>query len=176
MNKVMLVGRLTKDVEIRGEDDKAFARFSVACQRPFKSKDSDTYEADFPNCKAFGKTAEFIAKYFGKGDHIGITGRIETGSYENKDGDTVYYTEVVAENAEFVSSKKDKDDSDTPRKSSKKKPVYDDDDDDYEPPKKKRRPAPDDDDDDDDDDEEYERPKKKRKSEPEDADDDLYPF
>lgn len=188
MNKAVLVGRLTRDVETRGEGDKALAMFSVACQRPFKNKETGEYEADFIDCKAWGKTAEFISEWFGKGDPIGIFGRIEKSNYTNKNGDTVYATNVIVESAEFVGSKKDKDDDNTPKKAKKKKPVYDDDDEECERPKKKRRPDPDDEDEDeeyespkkkrrpapdDDDDEDYERPKKKRRAE--DADDD-YPF
>lgn len=122
MNKVILVGRLTKDVEIRTSGENVFSRFSVAANRPFKNKDGE-YDADFPNCVAFGKTAEFIEKYFRKGDMIGLTGRIQTGSYTNKDGVTVYTTEVAVETAEFVSSKKDSGDesASSASKSSSKK-------------------------------------------------------
>ncbi len=149
MNKVALVGRLTKDVELRGKEKKAFAKFTVAVNRPFKNENGD-YDADFISCTAFGKTAEFVEEWFSKGDPIGITGRIQTGSYESKNGDTVYTTDVVVDSAEFVCSKKDSD---------SKKPDR---------PKKYR---------DDDNDEEYERPKKKRKPQPEDEDeDDDYPF
>lgn len=138
MNKVILVGRLTKDVEIRTSNENAFARFSVAVNRPFKNKDGE-YDADFPNCVAFGKTAEFIEKYFHKGDMIGLTGRIQTGSYTNKDGATVYTTEVAVETAEFVSSKKDSGEGNinpsaktSSKKSYKKEePEYEESDDDY---------------------------------------------
>lgn len=162
MNKVALVGRLTKDAEVRGEGKKAFAKFTVAVNRPFKNENGD-YDADFINCTAFGSTAEFIENWFSKGDPIGITGRIQTGSYENKEGVKVYTTDVVVEGAEFVGSKNDE-----KKPKSKKRNDYDDDDD-YERPKKKRRA---------DDDEDYEKPKKKRKPEPddEDVDDSDYPF
>lgn len=107
MNKAILVGRLTRDPEIRytqGENASAIARFSVAVNRRFKNAEGN-YDADFINCVAFGKTAEFIEKYFKKGMAIGITGRIQTGSYTNKDNVKVYTTDVVVEEAEFVESK-----------------------------------------------------------------------
>jgi single-strand DNA-binding protein len=106
MNKVNLVARLVKDPEVRytqGENATAIARFSVAVDRKFK-RDGEP-EADFPNIVAFGKTAEFIEKYFSKGMKIGIVGRLQTGKYQNKDGQTVYTTDVVAEEVEFVESK-----------------------------------------------------------------------
>lgn len=107
MNKVELVGRLTRDPEIRytqGENASAIARFSVAVNRRFKNAEGN-YEADFINCIAFGKNAEFIEKYFTKGMAIGLSGRIQTGSYTNKDGQKVYTTDVVVEETEFVESK-----------------------------------------------------------------------
>lgn len=107
MNKVELVGRLTRDPEIRytqGENANAIARFCIAANRRFKNTDGN-YEADFINCVAFGKSAEFVEKYFNKGMAIGITGRIQTGSYTNKDGVKVYTTDVVVEEVEFVESK-----------------------------------------------------------------------
>ena len=107
MNKVQLVGRLTRDPEIRysqGENATATARFSVAVNRRFKNSDGN-YDADFINCVAFGKSAEFVEKYFKKGMAIGLTGRIQTGSYTNKDGQKVYTTDVVVEETEFVESK-----------------------------------------------------------------------
>lgn len=107
MNKVELVGRLTRDPEVRytqGENASAIARFSVAVNRRFKNNEGN-YDADFINCVAFGKSAEFIEKYFKKGMAIGISGRIQTGNYTNKDGVKVYTTDVVVEEAEFVESK-----------------------------------------------------------------------
>ena len=107
MNKVQLVGRLTRDPEIRysqGENATATARFSVAVNRRFKNSEGN-YDADFINCIAFGKSAEFVEKYFKKGMAIGLTGRIQTGSYTNKDGQKVYTTDVVVEETEFVESK-----------------------------------------------------------------------
>ena len=107
MNKCTLVGRLTKDPEIRysqSENATATARFSVAVNGRFKNAEGN-YDADFINCVAFGKTAEFLEKYFKKGMAIGLTGHIQTGSYTNKDGQKVYTTDVVVEETEFVESK-----------------------------------------------------------------------
>jgi len=118
MNKVSIVGRLTRDPEIRysqGENASAIARFSVAVNRKFKNSEGN-YEADFINCVAFGKSGEFIEKYFQKGMAIGLTGRIQTGSYTNKDGVKVYTTDIVAEEIEFVESKSNGEGSSTPRR------------------------------------------------------------
>ena len=104
MNSVNLVGRLTRDVEIRYTDGGAsISRFGIAVDRRFKTEGQPS--ADFINCVALGKTAEFVEKYFSKGQRIGLTGRIQTGSYTNKDGQKVYTTDVIAENCEFVESK-----------------------------------------------------------------------
>lgn len=107
MNKVVLMGRLTKDPEVRystGENATAIARFTVAVNRRFKNAEGN-YEADFINCVAFGKSAEFIEKYFAKGSMIALSGRIQTGSYTNKDGVKVYTTDVVVEDTEFAGGK-----------------------------------------------------------------------
>lgn len=107
MNKAEFVGRLTRDVEVRTtESGTVTARFTIAVSRKFKNAEG-VYEADFINCVAFGKTAEFLNKYFSKGSMIGVTGRIQTGSYINKDGQKVYTTDVVVEECEFVTSKSD---------------------------------------------------------------------
>ena len=106
MNKVILMGRLTRDPEIRysqGERSTAVARYSLAVNRTFK-RDGDP-DADFINCVAFGRQAEFAEKYFHKGIRIVITGRIQTGSYTNRDGQKVYTTDVVVEEQEFAESK-----------------------------------------------------------------------
>ena len=104
MNTVNLVGRLTRDPEVRYTDGGAsVAKFSLAVDRRFKKEGQP--DADFPNCVAFGKTAEFIEKYFTKGQRMGATGRIQTGSYTNNEGVKVYTTDVVVENVEFVESK-----------------------------------------------------------------------
>lgn len=109
MNKVNLLGRLTRDPEVRystGESANATARFSLAINRKFKNAEGN-YDADFINCVAFGKTAEFIEKYFTKGSMVALSGRIQTGSYTNKDGVKVYTTDVVVEEVEFAGSKND---------------------------------------------------------------------
>lgn len=106
MNKVILMGRLTRDPEVRytqGDNTSAVARFSLAVDRRFK-KDGDQ-TADFINCVAFGKTGEFIEKYGHKGTKFVVEGRIQTGSYTNKDGQKVYTTDVVVEQVEFAESK-----------------------------------------------------------------------
>ena len=107
MNKVVLMGRLTKDPDVRytsSENPLAIARYTLAVDRRVR-KNSDDATADFISCKAFGKAGEFAEKYFKKGTKIVISGRIETGSYTNKDGVKVYTTEVVAEEQEFAESK-----------------------------------------------------------------------
>lgn len=104
MNSVQLVGRLTRDPEMRYTDGgSSIARFSLAVDRRYKSENGPT--ADFPNCVAFGRTAEFIEKYFRKGMRMGCQGRIQTGSYTNNDGQKVYTTDVAVESCEFVESK-----------------------------------------------------------------------
>lgn len=104
MNSVQLVGRFTRDPEVGYTDGgSTIARFSLAVDRRYKSENGPT--ADFPNCVAFGKTAEFIEKYFRKGMRMGCQGRIQTGSYTNKDGQKVYITDVVVESCEFVEAK-----------------------------------------------------------------------
>ena len=107
MNKVILIGRLTKDPEVKfsqGDNSTATARFSVAVNRKFKNAEGN-YEADFINCVSFNKTAEFVEKFFHKGDMIALVGRIQTGSYTNKDGVKVYTTDVVVEEVEFAGGK-----------------------------------------------------------------------
>lgn len=104
MNKVVLIGRFTRDPEVRYTDQGlSIARFTLAVDRRFK-KDGQP-DADFPGCVAFGKTAEFIEKYFHKGMKIGVCGRIQTGSYTNNDGVKIYTTDVVVEESYFVESK-----------------------------------------------------------------------
>ena len=112
MNSVQLVGRFTRDPEIKyTSGGSSVSRFSLAVDRRFKAEDGP--DADFINCVAFGKTAEFIEKYFHKGQRIGLNGRIQTGSYTNQEGKKVYTTDVVAENVEFVESKSNSSDSNT---------------------------------------------------------------
>lgn len=103
MNIVSLVGRICKEVSLTQAGETQVAKFTVAVDRKFKRENDQN--ADFISCVAFGKTAEFINKYFAKGQRIGLTGRIQTGSYTNKDGQKVYTTDVVVENCEFVESK-----------------------------------------------------------------------
>ena len=107
MNKVILMGRLTRDPEVRysqGEQATAIARYTVAVDRRFR-RDGDSQSADFIGCVAFGRQAEFAEKYLRKGIKIALTGRIQTGSYTNRDGQKVYTTEVVVEEQEFAESK-----------------------------------------------------------------------
>lgn len=107
MNKVILMGRLTRDAEIRysqGENSTAISRFNLAVDRRFK-RDGDEQTADFISCVAFGKIAEFMEKFGHKGTKFALEGRIQTGSYTNKDGQRVYTTDVVVENIEFAESK-----------------------------------------------------------------------
>lgn len=103
MNKVILIGRLTKEVETRYSGETAIARYSLAVDRKFKREGEPT--ADFINCVAFGKNGEFAEKYLHKGMKIAVTGRIQTGSYKDKDGKTVYTTDIVVEEHEFCESK-----------------------------------------------------------------------
>ena len=101
------MGRLTRDPEIRysqGEQSTAVARYTIAVDRRFR-RDGDQQTADFINCVAFGRQGEFAEKYFRKGIKIAITGRIQTGSYTNKDGQKVYTTDVIVEEQEFAESK-----------------------------------------------------------------------
>ena len=108
MNKVILMGRLTRDPEVRysqGESPMAIARFSLAVDRRGRSNSTDGQTADFINCVAFGRNGEFAEKYLRKGTKIVLTGRIQTGSYTNKDGVKVYTTDIVAEEMEFAESK-----------------------------------------------------------------------
>lgn len=107
MNKVILMGRLTRDPEVRysqGNPSTAVARFSLAVDRRFK-REGDEQTADFINCVAFGKTAEFIERYGTKGTKFVVEGRIQTGSYTDKNNNRVYTTDVVVEQIEFAESK-----------------------------------------------------------------------
>ena len=107
MNKAILMGRLTRDPEIRyssGDEPTAIARYTLAVDRRYK-RQGDDQTADFINCVVFGRGAEFAEKYLHQGIKIVVTGRIQTGSYTNKDGHKVYTTEVVIEEQEFAESK-----------------------------------------------------------------------
>lgn len=106
MNKVILMGRLVREPEIRysqGEHATAVARYTLAVDRKYKRDGDQT--ADFINCVAFGKSGEFAEKYFHKGIKIVVTGRIQTGSYTNQEGQKIYTTDVVVEEQEFAESK-----------------------------------------------------------------------
>ena len=107
MNKAIIMGRLTRDPEVRytqGENQMAIARYTLAVDRRF-NRNGDENTADFISCVAFGKAGEFAERYFRKGTKIAVTGRIQTGSYTNKDGVKVYTTDVVVEEQEFAESK-----------------------------------------------------------------------
>lgn len=107
MNQVQLVGNLTRDPESgTTQNGVAYCRFTVACQRRFKNANG-TYDADFISCLAWRQTAEFVQRYFIKGNKIGLTGSIQTGSYTAQDGTKRYTTEVVVDNVEFVAPRSD---------------------------------------------------------------------
>ncbi len=103
MNSVVLVGRLTRDPDVRySQDQRAVARFTLAVDRPVRS--GGEKQADFPSIVCFGKTAELVEQYVSKGRRVAVSGRIQTGSYTNKDGQKVYTTDVVADRVEFLDS------------------------------------------------------------------------
>ena len=107
MNKVILMGRLTRDPEVRysqGEGQMAIARFTLAVDRRFK-KQGDAVTADFFNCTAFGKQAEFVEKYLKQGTKMVVIGRIQNDNYTNKDGQKVYSVQIIVEEMEFAESK-----------------------------------------------------------------------
>ena len=119
MNKVILIGRVVRDAEIRysqGANTSCIARYTLAVDRKFKQEGQPT--ADFINCIAFGKLGEFAEKYLHKGTKIAVTGRIQTGSYKNKDGNTVYTTDVIVEEQEFCESKSQSNSQPQPTQSS----------------------------------------------------------
>lgn len=107
MNKVIIMGRLTRDPEVRysqGENSMAIAKYSVAVDR--RAREGAEQTADFINVTAFGRGGEFAEKYLKKGTKVLVTGRLQTGSYTNKDGVKVYTTDVIAEDQEFAESKR----------------------------------------------------------------------
>ena len=110
MNKVVLMGRLTRDPEIKyttGQDSKAVAKYTLAVDRRYARRDEPSSQtADFISCTAFGKAAEFAEKYFNKGMKIAISGHIQTGSYTNREGQRIYTTDVIIEEQEFAESKR----------------------------------------------------------------------
>ncbi len=108
MNRVILMGRLTRDPDVRysqGAEAMAIARYTLAVDRRQSRGSQEQQSADFISCIAFGKSAEFAEKYFKRGTKIAVEGRIQTGSYTNKDGQKVYTTDVVVDNQEFAESK-----------------------------------------------------------------------
>lgn len=106
MNKVCLIGRITKDPEIRyTANNIAVATFSLAINRTYKNADGG-YDADFINCIAFRNTADLLGKYVHKGDQLGIEGHIQTRNYDDKDGKKVYVTEIVVDSLDFTGNKK----------------------------------------------------------------------
>ena len=121
MNKVILMGRLTRDPEVRysqGERSMAIARYSLAVDRRWHKSQENEQTADFINCVAFDKAGEFAEKYFRQGMRVLISGRLQTGSYTNKDGIKVYTTDVVIEEQEFADSKNASGDNSRPEPSS----------------------------------------------------------
>ena len=123
MNNVILMGRLTKDPELKTtQSGLSFCRFTVAVDRYSKDGEDKT---DFINCVAWRKTAEFIDNYFSKGQRIALAGSIQTGSYTDKDGRTVYTTDVLVDKAEFCESKKNGDSAPAPTRARKPKETED---------------------------------------------------
>ena len=106
MNAVQLLGRFTRDNEFKELGSTSVFRNNIAVQRNFKNKDGER-ESDFINVVAFGKTAELLNQYFGKGQQVAVQGRIQTGSYDKEDGTRVYTTDVVVDQFDFVGSKND---------------------------------------------------------------------
>ena len=104
MNQFNGVGNLVADPELKGQNNNV-VNFRVAIQRAFKNKQTGEYETDFLTCVAFGKTAEIIANNFSKGQKIGITGSVQTGSYENKEGNRVFTTDIAVNQVTFVERK-----------------------------------------------------------------------
>ena len=105
MNKVILIGRTTKDIELKQTTSgTSVAEFSIAVKRAFKTNGEN--ESDFFNCVAYSKLAETISKYVKKGDQVGVDGRLQTRNYTNKEGRKVYVTEIIVENVEFLQTKK----------------------------------------------------------------------
>ena len=100
MNSVNLIGRLTRDPEVRYSGEMPVANFSIAIDRP--PRKDGTKETDFPRCVAFGKTAEIVERYARKGSRVGVAGKIQTGSDENQNGERVYTTDVVADKVDII--------------------------------------------------------------------------
>lgn len=114
MNKVCLIGRITKDPEIRyTANNVAVATFSLAINRTYKNANGE-YDADFINCIAFRNTADLLGKYVHKGDQLGIQGHIQTRNYDDKDGKKVYVTEVVVDSLYFLQDKREEKNEEKP--------------------------------------------------------------
>ena len=111
-NKVFLCGRATRDCEVKESGETKVARYNLAVDRKYSK--GEEKQTDFINCVCFGKTAEFAEKYVKKGTKLIVVGRIQTGSYTNKDGQKVYTTDVIAEDQEFAESKSNSNNDDTP--------------------------------------------------------------
>lgn len=106
MNKVIIIGRNTKDIELKQTGSGTSAvEFSIAVKRTYKNANGEN-ESDFFNCVAFSKLAETISKYVKKGDQVGIEGRLQTRNYTNREGKKIYVTEIIVENVEFLQTKK----------------------------------------------------------------------
>lgn len=103
MNNVFLIGRLTKDPEVRRSGDSTIASFTLAVDRPYSKEKA----ADFLRIVAFGKTAETCERFLNKGSQVAVSGRIQTGSYQDKNGETRYTTDVIAERVKFLDSKRE---------------------------------------------------------------------
>ena len=107
MNKVILIGKLTKDIELRySQSNVAIAQFNLAVKRDFKNSNEE-YETDFINCVTYKNSAELLDKYCSKGSLIAIEGRIQTRNYDGKDGKKIYVTEVITSNIQFLNNKKE---------------------------------------------------------------------
>lgn len=111
LNNVVIMGRLTKDIELRKAGDHKVTNFTIAVDRNFVDEDGER-QADFIRCVAWNGTAEFIERYFRKGSMIALTGWIQTGSYEDEDGKTVFTTDIVVNTVSFTGERADRDDDD----------------------------------------------------------------
>ncbi|MBM6506663.1 MULTISPECIES: single-stranded DNA-binding protein [Staphylococcus] len=125
MNTVNLIGNIVANPELKGQNSNV-VNFRIAVQRQFKNKQTNEYETDFINCVAFGKTAEIIANNFTKSNKIGVTGSIQTGSYENKQGQKVFTTDVAVNNVTFIERKNNNQSNNQPQQQSGNNPFNND--------------------------------------------------
>ena len=126
MNKVCLTGRITKNIELKyNQNNVAITSFTLVVTRKFKNQNGE-YESDFINCIAYKSTAELLNKYVKKGDLLGIEGRIQTRNYEDKDGKRVYVTEVIVDSIDFLQSRKDESKQETTKTENTKQKLSDD--------------------------------------------------